>query len=730
MQRRQRHLARPHQVQRDRRRAGRSAARCRAGSRCRTARSSRTSTGGTTGSKPCAISTSIPQRIERELEQHHVALEVGEARARHARGGLHVDQPAGELEVVARLVRARAARRPRAASCPRPRRVGIGRVRDQREHARRALPRPRPAPPTAPSRAARPPASPRSRRRRRRPPSWRARSPARPRSGAPAAPRPRAAARAAARRAPAPRPAARPTRRLRRASAARTASGSRRIAFRSSTTASGLGRAPCPSTSRCSPRSPGRPRRRRCSAASGRRRSRRCGSRRGPAPSSSLRWSKFGPSLYSRLLAWTAEPCVPAAFSVWQPEQRSHEQLRAARSWDRSRRSSSSSEPQATTPAAAAGSASSTRGRRIRRWSIRNNRPLPPMTRPLLLLLCLPAAALPAGCGADEPAPVRAQATTGSPSASRTSATRRRRSAPSRAACGSTSPTAAASRTRSGSSARTPSSPRSRSLLPGDRDHQGVQGPQGRVPLLLRALQPRGARHVRHAGRQVRAVEPDRFRAVMGHFATGVAVVTVDAPTRPAGHDRQRGRVPEPRPGARARLLRQRRAHAPRGRARQALRRQRARRRPGGARAPLRLQGGLEVRRRPALASTTASPCSTARSRGSAASSSASCPAATTRSGSAPSTPPSSAPRGSSRWSGSAARYTSLAMTALHIGLGVARRRRQPRGRAAGRLQVAPRRVQPRVLAAAAHRPGARGDRGDRRAACCSCSARSCPACT
>jgi flavin reductase (DIM6/NTAB) family NADH-FMN oxidoreductase RutF len=33
----------------------------------------------------------------------------------------------------------------------------------------------------------------------------------------------------------------------------------------------------------------------------------------------------------------------------------------------------------------------------------------------------------------------------------------------------------------------------------------------------------------------VRTVEPDRFRAVMGHFATGVAVVTVDAPGGPQG---------------------------------------------------------------------------------------------------------------------------------------------------------------------------------------------------
>jgi len=33
----------------------------------------------------------------------------------------------------------------------------------------------------------------------------------------------------------------------------------------------------------------------------------------------------------------------------------------------------------------------------------------------------------------------------------------------------------------------------------------------------------------------VRPVEPARFRAVMGHFATGVAVVTVDTPHGPMG---------------------------------------------------------------------------------------------------------------------------------------------------------------------------------------------------
>ncbi len=33
----------------------------------------------------------------------------------------------------------------------------------------------------------------------------------------------------------------------------------------------------------------------------------------------------------------------------------------------------------------------------------------------------------------------------------------------------------------------------------------------------------------------MKTVEPDRFRMVMGHFATGVAVVTVDAPGGPQG---------------------------------------------------------------------------------------------------------------------------------------------------------------------------------------------------
>ena len=43
-----------------------------------------------------------------------------------------------------------------------------------------------------------------------------------------------------------------------------------------------------------------------------------------------LRWSKFGPSLYSRVRTLVAEPCVPATLRVWQPEQRSLKSSAAA----------------------------------------------------------------------------------------------------------------------------------------------------------------------------------------------------------------------------------------------------------------------------------------------------------------------------------------------------------------------------------------------------------------
>ena len=48
----------------------------------------------------------------------------------------------------------------------------------------------------------------------------------------------------------------------------------------------------------------------------------------------------------------------------------------------------------------------------------------------------------------------------------------------------------------------------------------------------------------------------------MGHFATGVTVVTASGAGRPGRHDRQRGLLALARPAAAARLLRQRRAHA------------------------------------------------------------------------------------------------------------------------------------------------------------------------
>ena len=51
-------------------------------------------------------------------------------------------------------------------------------------------------------------------------------------------------------------------------------------------------------------------------------------------------------------------------------------------------------------------------------------------------------------------------------------------------------------------------------------------------------------------------VEPDRFRAVMGHFATGVAVVTASGPEGPFGHDGERRLLALARPAAAARLLR------------------------------------------------------------------------------------------------------------------------------------------------------------------------------
>ena len=69
---------------------------------------------------------------ERELEQHEIALEVGEPRAGEARARLHVDQRAGELEVVGCGAAARLADRTDHG-------VGVGRIgaRQVRQGAQR-----------------------------------------------------------------------------------------------------------------------------------------------------------------------------------------------------------------------------------------------------------------------------------------------------------------------------------------------------------------------------------------------------------------------------------------------------------------------------------------------------------------------------------------------------------------------------------------------------------------
>ena len=119
----------------------------------------------------------------------------------------------------------------------------------------------------------------------------------------------------------------------RRASAASTGSGSRLIALRSSTTARG---SRCP---RPADRAPSRRRRPSCSATNSASASASspttmfCGIGPDEKPplriayrtqlAVTLRWSKFGPSLYSRESTLVVDPSVPATLSVWQPEQRS-----------------------------------------------------------------------------------------------------------------------------------------------------------------------------------------------------------------------------------------------------------------------------------------------------------------------------------------------------------------------------------------------------------------------
>ena len=174
---------------------------------------------------------------ERQLQQHEVAAQVGEARARQARAALHVDPLAGQLEVVACLGRA-----PTASPTSREHRVLVG-ARSGRAGwaaARSAAlqlgvdaaraPRSAPWPRPATSRIARDRlvgvlAG----------AAWPRRSPGWPRSARRAAPRARG--RISRRRASsASTSSSAPTSASpRRASAARTASGSRRISLRSST---------------------------------------------------------------------------------------------------------------------------------------------------------------------------------------------------------------------------------------------------------------------------------------------------------------------------------------------------------------------------------------------------------------------------------------------------------------------------------------------------------------
>ena len=95
-------------------------------------------------------SFSSTQRTSAELEHHELALQVGEARAGDARARLHVDQWAGELEVVLRPARPRLAHLAQHRVLAAARRVGeVGQRAPAPPPAR---PRRWPAPRSAPSR--------------------------------------------------------------------------------------------------------------------------------------------------------------------------------------------------------------------------------------------------------------------------------------------------------------------------------------------------------------------------------------------------------------------------------------------------------------------------------------------------------------------------------------------------------------------------------------------------
>ena len=191
---------------------------------------------------------------ERELEQHEVAAQVGEPRARQARAALHVDARARELEVVLRRGHRRDGLADLAHDGVRVGGRGVGRGSGSASSARwssssagraRSVERldlgrrPRASRAIAVARRPRPPAWPRAI-------AWSSALVLLGAQGLDA----RAAARAGARRARAPGPGGR-RRPPRRASAARTPSGSRRMSLRSSTAALAPGAR--------SPRSPATP---------------------------------------------------------------------------------------------------------------------------------------------------------------------------------------------------------------------------------------------------------------------------------------------------------------------------------------------------------------------------------------------------------------------------------------------------------------------------------------
>ena len=328
MQRGQRHLAGPDQVQRRRRRGGRSAARCRGGSRSRRAPPRAPARAGSPARSRVPPSTSSPQRTSASSSSTRSPFRYAKREPEtRAAASMSIHSPARS-----RWSRG-ASRPPRLAHLAQRRvRVRRGRVGRVRQRAR--------APPRAPPR---PPASSSVSALTRRETSCisaiapAASSPAflacaialrglvlaRPQPldlgqqlAPPLVERQRLASRASE---PSPRRAS--------ARAHRVGVPPDRLQVEHCARAHGQRRALCACLTRVLrdelARPPRPPRRPRCSAASGRRRSRRCGSRRGPSRLVSLRWSKFGPSLYSRCWPSSAEPWVPATSSEWQPAQRS-----------------------------------------------------------------------------------------------------------------------------------------------------------------------------------------------------------------------------------------------------------------------------------------------------------------------------------------------------------------------------------------------------------------------